>query len=140
MWAPRSWLLALPALALAGAFSAALAADEDHPAVALVKSKVKDPAKPFALFVTIKPKPGKGKDIEAAFAPCIAATKKEAGCLAYELNRDPDDPTTYVMFEKFKSVAALEAHLKSEHTTKLLKALEQLADGELKAKVYLVAE
>ena len=126
----RSWLLALPLLALAGAFSAAPGA-EDHPAVALVKSKVKDLAKPFALFVTIKAKAGKEKELEAAFAPCIAGTKKEAGCLAYELNRDPDEPTTYVMFEKFKSVAALEEHLKQEHTAKLFKAIEPLTDGEI---------
>jgi quinol monooxygenase YgiN len=136
---PRSWLLALPALAVAGMFAAAAGA-EDHPAVALVKSKVKDPAKPFALLVTIKAKPGKGKELEAAFAPCIAATKKEAGCLAYELNRDPDDPTAYVMFEKFKNVAALQAHLKREHTTELFKALAPLTEGEIKAKVYLVPE
>jgi quinol monooxygenase YgiN len=139
MLTPRSWLLAPAVLALAGMLSAAPGA-EDHPAVALVKSKVKDPAKPFALLVTIKAKPGKGKELEAAFAPCIVATKKEAGCLAYELNRDPDDPTTYVMFEKFKDVAALEAHLKMKHTTRLFKALEPLTDGEIKAKVYVVPE
>ena len=135
----RSLLFALPLLALAGLCSEALGAD-DHPAVALVKSKVKDPARPFALFVTIKAKAGKEKELEAAFAPCIAATKKEAGCLAYELNRDPDEPTTYVMFEKFKNLAALEAHLKLEHTAKLFKAIEPLTDGEIKAKVYTVPE
>jgi quinol monooxygenase YgiN len=139
MLPPRSWLLALPALALAGLVSPAPGA-EDHPAVALVKSKVNDPNKPFALLVTIKAKPGQGKELEAAFAPCIAATKKEPGCLAYELNRDPDDPTAYLMFEKFKDLAALQAHLKAEHTTELFKAIGPLTDGEIKAKVYVVPE
>ena len=139
MRTPRSCLFVLPLVALAGVFSAARGAD-DHPAVVLVKSKVKDPAKPFALFVTIKAKAGQEKELEAAFAPCIAATKKEAGCLAYELNRDPDEPTTYVMFEKFKNLAALEAHLKLEHTAKLFKAIEPLTDGGPKAKVYTVPE
>jgi quinol monooxygenase YgiN len=133
----RPFLLALPALGLALALFAARAED-DHPVVALVKSKVKDPAKPFALLVTIKAKEGKEKELEAAVAPCIRATKKEAGCMAYELNRDPDDPTVYVMYEKFKSVAALSDHLKQEHTMKLLKTLETLADGGPKAKVYQV--
>jgi quinol monooxygenase YgiN len=87
-----------------------------------------------------KAKAGKEKDVEAAFSPAIAATKKETGCLAYELNRDPDDPTSYVMYEKFKSVAARADHLKQDHTTKLLKALEPLTDGEIKAKVYAVPE
>jgi quinol monooxygenase YgiN len=136
---PCCWLLALPALVLAGAFSAAGAAD-DHPVVALVKSKVKDPAKPFAMLVTITAKAGKEQDLEATFALCINASKKEAGCLAYELNRDPDEPASYVLFEKWKDVAALDTHLKAEHTTKLLKALEGLTDGEIKGKVYLVPE
>jgi quinol monooxygenase YgiN len=139
MLAHRRSLFVLSLLALVGVFAAALGADE-HPAVTLVKSKVKDPARPFALFVTIKAKAGKEKELEAAFAPCIAATKKEAGCLAYELNRDPDEPNTYVMYEKFKNLAALEAHLKLEHTAKLFKAIEPLTDGEIKAKVYTVPE
>src|SRR4051812_10487750 len=139
MTASRFWLLALPALVLAGTALPAPAAD-DHPVVALVKTKVKDPAKPFALLVTIKAKAGKEKDVEAAFGPAIAATKKEPGCLAYELNRDPDDPTTYVMYERFKSVAALADHLQHDHTQALLKALGPLTDGEIKAKVYAVPE
>jgi quinol monooxygenase YgiN len=132
-------LLCLPALLLPLALSPARAED-DHPVVAMVKSKVKDPAKPLALLVTIKAKAGKEKDVEAAFAPCIAATKKEPGCLAYELNRDTDHPEVYVMYEKFKGVAALADHLKRAHTQKLLKALPPLTDGEIKAKVYAVPE
>jgi quinol monooxygenase YgiN len=139
MRTPRSWLVAFATLVLPGLASATRGAD-DHPAVALVKSKVKDPARPFALLVTIQAKPGKGKELEAAFAPCIAATKREPGCLAYELNRDPDDPTNYLLFEKWKDVAALQAHLKAGHTQELFKAIGPLSDGEIKAKVYLVPE
>jgi quinol monooxygenase YgiN len=132
-------LCALPLLGLLLALAAARAAD-DHPVVALVKSKVKDPSKPVALLVTIKAKAGKEKELETAFAPCIAATKKEPGCLAYELNRDADDPTAYLMYEKFKSVKALAEHLKLEHTQTLLKAVGPLTDGEIKAKVYAVPD
>jgi quinol monooxygenase YgiN len=139
MLTPRYWLFALPALVIAGLSSAAPGA-EDHPVVALVKSKVKDPARPFALLVTIKAKSDKGKELEAAFAPCIAATKREPGCLAYELNQDPDETTVYILFEKWKDVAALQAHLQAGHTQELFKAMRPLADGQAKAKVYLVPE
>jgi quinol monooxygenase YgiN len=44
------------------------------------------------------------------------------------------------MFEKFKNRAALEDHLKREHTTKLFQAIEPLTDGEIKAKVYAVPD
>jgi quinol monooxygenase YgiN len=56
------------------------------------------------------------------------------------LNRDPDDPTAYVMFEKSRNLAALEAHLKLGHTTRLFQAIAPLTDGEIKAKVYVVPE
>ena len=136
----RRLLFALPALVVAAGLAAPGRAADDHPVVAQVKAKVKDPARPFALTVTFKVKAGKEKEFEAAFVPCLAATRKEAGCVAYELNRDPDDPSAYVMYEKFKSVAALNSHLKEDHTKKLLKALEPLTDGEIKAKVYAVPE
>lgn len=134
--------LLLRPLALLGLLLAvsAVSAGDDHPVVALVKSKVKDPSKPFALLVTIKAKAGKEKELETIFAPCIAATKKEPGCLAYELNRDPDDPTTYLMYEKFKGVKALVDHLAQEHTQKLLKAVGPLTDGEIKVKAYSVPD
>ena len=134
----RVLLFALPALALA--FLADARGQDEHPAVKLIKSKVKDPAKPFAVLVTFQVKPGKEKDFEAAFRPAIAATKKEPGCVAYELNRDPDHPETYVMYEKFKSVAAVEEHLKAKYTQTLLTTVGPLTEGELKIKVYQVPE
>jgi quinol monooxygenase YgiN len=136
----RRLLLALPALALAAPDAAVGRADDDHPIVALVKSKVKDPGRPFAMTVTFKVKAGKEKELEAAFAPCLAATHKEPGCVAYELNRDPDDPSAYFMYEKFKSVAALAEHLKQPHTQTVLKAVGPLTDGEPKVKVFTAPE
>ena len=63
MQSSRFWLAVPAALVLAAAVSTALAA-EDHPAVALVKSKVKDPSKPFALLVPIRVKAGKQKGLQ----------------------------------------------------------------------------
>ena len=128
-------LFALSALVVAGALAEARAED-DHPVVALVKSKVKDTTKPFALLVEFKVKEGKAKDFEAAFVPALAATKKEPGCIAYELNHDPDHPDTYIMYEKFKSVGALDAHIKMKYTETLLKTVGELTVGGPKVKVY----
>lgn len=124
------------ALALAVSLADTVAAEE-HPVITLVKSKTKDPAKPFALVVTFKAKAGKGKELEQTFRPCLAATRKEPGNIAYELNRDPDDPNTYFMYEKFKGIPALEDHLKQQHTQTLLKALVPITEGEPKIKVYV---
>jgi quinol monooxygenase YgiN len=132
-------LVAVPAICAVLALSEARAQDE--PAVVkLIKSKVKDTKKPFALTVEFKVKAGKEKDFEAAFAPCLVATRKEPGCVAYYLNRDPDEPSVYVMYEHFKSVAAIEEHLKQKHTETLLKTVIPMCEGDPKIKVWLVPE
>ena len=134
----RALLLAVPLAALLS--TAARAADEENPVVKLIKSKVKDEKKPFALLVTFKVKAGNEKKFEEAFAPALTATRKEPGCVAYHLNRDPDEPANYIMYEQFKSIAALEAHLKEKHTQTLLATVVPMCDGDPKIKVLSVPE
>ena len=132
-------LCVVPLLALGLSLPAARA-QEENPVVALIKSKVKDVKKPFAITVEFKVKAGKEKDFEAAFKPALEATRKEPGCVAYHLNRDPDHPDVYTMYEQFKSVAAVDAHLKEKHTETLLKAVGPMCEGDPKIKVWLVPE
>ena len=134
----RSYLL--PGVFVLALSASQARAQEEHPVVALIKSKVKDVKKPFAITVEFKVKAGKEKDFEAAFKPALEATRKEPGCVAYFLNRDPDHPDTYIMYEQFKSIAALEEHLKAKHTETLLKTVVPMCEGDPKIKVLLVPE
>lgn len=111
--------------------------DEENPIVTLVKSKVKDKTKPFGMTVTFKVKAGQEKAFEEAFGPSLKATRKEAGCLAYHMNRDLDEPREFVVYEKFKSIAALEDHAKSKHVEELLKIIGPLLEAAPTVKVYL---
>jgi quinol monooxygenase YgiN len=124
---------ALFALTLANA----RAADEENPIVTLVKSKVKDKTKPFGMTVTFKVKAGQEKAFAEAFEPCAAATRKEAGNLGYALNHDLDDPSLFMVYEKFKSIAAIEEHAKSKHVEELLKKIGPMLDGSPTVKVYV---
>ena len=132
-------LFALPAIGL-GLSPSQVRAQDENPVVKLITSKVKDVKKPFAITVEFKVKAGKEKDFEEAFKPALEATRKEPGCVAYFLNRDPDHPDTYIMYEQFKSIAALEEHLKSKHTETLLKTVVPMCEGDPKIKVLLVPE
>jgi quinol monooxygenase YgiN len=135
----RALLLALPMAALvAASASADKPAEEDNAVVKMVKAKVKDPTRTFALLVTFKVKAGNEKKFEAAFVPALAATRKEPGCVAYHLNRDPDHPNTYVMYESFKGVAGLQAHLKEKHTQILLDTVVPLCESGPDVKVLQV--
>lgn len=134
----RRSLLILPALLLAGPFLNARDDEKENPIVTLVKAKVKDKTKPFAMTVVFKVKAGTEKEFAEAFAVCAKATRKEPGCIIYQLNQDVDDPTTFTVYEQFKNVAGLEAHAKTKHVEELLKKLPDMLDGDPKVKVYQI--
>jgi len=132
-------LCAVPVLFLFAGLSE-VRADDENPVVTTVKSKVKDKTKPFGMAVIFKVKAGSEKDFETAFIPCAKATKKEPGCLAYHFNRDLDDASNFVVYEQFKSVAALEEHAKSKYVAELVKKIGPMLDGDPKVKVFAIVE
>jgi quinol monooxygenase YgiN len=56
-----------------------------------------------------------GKQLHALVAP----TRKEPGCLVYELHFDPENPGKFMFYEKFASQAALDEHLNTPHLKNL---------------------
>jgi quinol monooxygenase YgiN len=122
----RTTFLLAGCLALALAFPARAQDKEPDIITKLKKAKVDGP---FTLIVTLKVKEGEEKTLLAAAKPCVTATRKEKGCLRYELHQDIDDPTKFVFFERWKSVKDLAAHLGAAHTKKLIGAVGKIVDG-----------
>ena len=46
---------------------------------------------------------------------CIAATRKEAGCIFYDGHLSVSDPNQFVFVERWESRDALNAHARSDH-------------------------
>lgn len=113
------------AVALAG-----FARAEDHPIIATAKKELKHPDKPFAMWVAVTAKAGKEKELEEAFLACQKDTRKEKGCVAYDINGGKE--RKYFFYEKWKNVDGLNAHINAEHTKKLLAKFADLVDGEAK--------
>jgi quinol monooxygenase YgiN len=131
----------LSTLAVLGIVAACVAPatgeEKPNPIVTRVKDSVKDPAKPFTLIVTLKLKDGAAEKFEAAFLKAAKPTRKEKGCLVYELSRDAKTPTQYVVYEHWQNLPALEAHLKTPHITTLFKELSDLLAGEPESRVLI---
>jgi quinol monooxygenase YgiN len=111
-------VLAIPA-SWTGAVSRASADEKESPIVTRVKAAVKDPARPFTLLIRFKVKDGATAKFEAAFAKAAQETRKEKGNRAYDLNRDTQTPTQYLLYERWHDLAALEAHLKMPYLATL---------------------
>src|ERR1043166_7601779 len=119
-------LLALATLVLLSRSPLARTGDKGNPILQAAKEKVSDPKKPFTMVVFLTVKQDQGKALEEAFQPAIKATRKESGCIAYDLNRDSTDPNKYYVYERWQSVAALEKHLETDHIKTLLKKAVEL--------------
>ena len=115
----------------------AVGQEKPNPLVAQVRDAVKDPTKPFTLLIRFEARAGAGPAIEAAFAKAIPPTRKEKGCLAYDLNRDGTNPNRYLVYERWENVAALEAHQGAAHIAALRKAIGDLRTAPPAAEVLL---
>lgn len=67
------------------------------------------------LIATLNIQPGSLDAVLAAARPCIEATRKETGCISYDLHVDVDDDTRLVFVERWEDRAALEGHFNAPH-------------------------
>jgi quinol monooxygenase YgiN len=132
----RDFLGSLLVLALATSASAENKPSSDFEKI---KAQVEDGSKRLTLTVRLHIKDGTAAQFVAAFAPAIKATRKETGCLRYELNRDAENPNIYLLYERWKSLADLEAHMKAEHYARLLRAVRDLFAAAPEIRVLLPA-
>ena len=54
----------------------------------------------------------------------VDATRKEPGCVFYDVFEDVSNPTKFVFIETWKSQAAIDSHVKSAHFNNFVKAVE----------------
>ncbi len=67
------------------------------------------------LTAVLKAKPGQEEAVKEALLSLVEPTRKEAGCLCYNLHQSKADPTQFMFYEQWASKEDLEAHGKSPH-------------------------
>ena len=67
------------------------------------------------VVATLTVKPETRAELIAAAKTCIAATRKEAGNIAYDLHESVTDPTKMVFVEQWENAEALVPHRGAEH-------------------------
>ena len=102
------------------------AADELHPIAAEVGGELDDVEKPFVLIVKFVTNDGQADKLIDVMREPIAQTAKEDGNILYELSQSIKEPNEFVLYERWKSLDALNSHLKQPYLAKLLASLEGL--------------
>ena len=79
---------------------------------------------------------GKEADLRAALIELLAPTRKEGGCLNYDLHQSPEDPAKFLFHENWTSQAALNAHLQSAHVKALLPRVDEWCTAFPEIKIW----
>ncbi|OAP43332.1 antibiotic biosynthesis monooxygenase [Sinorhizobium glycinis] len=74
----------------------------------------------------LKAHAGKGDEVAALAAPLIEATRKEEGCVSYDLYRKTTEPDMLVFVETWKSPAAVDDHFAEPHLKSFQAAMATL--------------
>lgn len=84
------------------------------------------PSKELIVVASFKAKNDKQEAAFTELGALVSPTRKEAGCIQYDLHRWTDDPGVFVFYEIWKSKQALEQHLEMPYLQALLGKAEDL--------------
>ncbi len=82
--------------------------------------------KTITVVATFQARPGKETELKNALIGLVAPTRKEAGCINYDLHTSPEDPAKFLFHENWTSKAHLDTHLKTPHIAALLPRVDEL--------------
>jgi quinol monooxygenase YgiN len=85
----------------------------------------------LTVVATMRAKPGREDELQAALAALVEPTLAEDGCHTYALHRGTTDPAEFAFYENWTSQSHLDAHLATPHIEKFLPQIPELVDGEL---------
>ena len=83
---------------------------------------------PVTVVARMTAKPGKEAALKNELLGLVAPSRKDAGCLNYDLHQSPENPANFMFYENWESKALLDQHLATPHLkTFLAKAGDLLA-------------
>ena len=83
-------------------------------------------AKTLTVIAQIKAKPGKENQVRQELLSLVAPSRKDAGCVNYDLHQSPDNPALFLFHENWTSKAHLDAHLQKPDLQAVLGRVGQL--------------
>lgn len=66
------------------------------------------------------------------------ASRVEYGCVSYEFYAGISDPNTFLLFQEWEDVDALQGHFQTDHMEDFLKSLPDVLNGEVMTRRYEV--
>ena len=73
--------------------------------------------------------------VKSELLKLVPPTRKEAGCIEYQLHQDNEDPAVFVFYETWSSLASLENHMNSDHFKNYVNAVGDLIEEKVVHKM-----
>ena len=84
-------------------------------------------AKPVTVVARVKAKPGKEAEMRKELQSLLAPSRRDEGCLSYDLHQGRDNPALFLFFENWASKEHLDRHLQKPDLQAALARAGQLA-------------
>lgn len=82
------------------------------------------------IYVTQRVAPQNAEAFEALAKELVAGSRAEEGNVDYSINKSLQDPSLYAIFEVWATPEALQAHQRTEHYTRIIPQVGEVATME----------
>ncbi len=69
------------------------------------------------MMARITARPECAADLKRVLGDLVAPTRREAGCIGYDLFQNADHPVEFVTVERWRDAAAADAHMRTPHVS-----------------------
>ncbi len=90
---------------------------------------------PIAVVATMKAENGKTEELRKELLALIPPTRKEPGCIRYDLHQELEHPEVFVFYEQWESPGHLEEHLSRPHLEAFRAKMDELLAEMLEIRV-----
>ncbi len=88
------------------------------------------------VIARLKAQPGQVDELSSVLIGLIEPTRKEQGCITYEMLQNNEDPTDFTFVEEWTEEAALVKHFETDHIQNALSKFPDLLAEELDVRKY----
>ncbi|MBC2605303.1 putative quinol monooxygenase [Pelagicoccus albus] len=79
---------------------------------------------PLTIAAHVEAKSDKAGIVKSELRKLLPISKKEKGCLTFEINQDNDRPEHFFIYEIWENRAAWKSHLEAQHVSDYITAVE----------------
>ncbi len=94
----------------------------------------------ITVLARLKAKLGKEEQLKEALVSLLEPTRRETGCINYDLHLGSEDKAIFMFYENWSSTKDWEAHLESDHLKAFVSRADELLAEPLDITVWKMVD